>query len=202
MKPTSDDEDPRRDGWFEHEGTWQEVTIGTVIANRQRRSERWEIMDVAMGTHAQYGRTLWMRAREHSTGAEFTVEPRLKTARVTILTRDPADTDTGPIAEPSDGEAIMAVVNTLGAEFLASRDSATGEITCPDYIYDSHIEGDYGIQRGLIEHMKFAHAHRVAPDTHLADLMTIHGRAHNPKYPEIGKGGFPHRHIPEDLTIT
>lgn len=202
MKPTRDDADPRRDGWFEHSGTWEEVTVGTVIASR-KRSERWEIIDVAMSTHVQYGKTLWMRAREQTTGAEYTVEPRNKTSPVTILTQDPRDTKTPPPTEPSDAEAIMLLVRELGAEVMASKDNETGEITCPDYTYRSHIPGygDRQISRGLIEHMRFAHAHPVDDDIDFATLITLHGQAHNPKWPNIGKGGFPHRHVPEDLSM-
>ena len=133
MKPTSDEFMPRRDGWFEHAGTWEEVTVGTVICNAQRRTERWEIVDVAMSTPVPFMHTLWMRAREQTTGAEFTVKPRTKVNKVVILTQDPADTKTPPLTPPSDADTIMLLVEKLGATHMASRDEKTGEITCPDY---------------------------------------------------------------------
>ena len=49
--------------------------------------------------------------------------------------------------------------------------------------------------------MRFAHGMTVDPDTPLEEVLTLHGRAHQTKYPDIGKGGFPHRHDNEDLTI-
>lgn len=204
MKPTTEDFQPRRDGWFEHKGTWDEVHVGTVIASH-KRSERWEIIDQQMGPAPgpEHGRTLWMRAREQTSGAEYTVEPRQKWTSVTILTQNPADRSTGEAAPPSDAEAIMLLVKELGAEVLASRDEGTGEITCPDYVYRSHIPG-YGerqISRGLVEHIRFAHQHPCDDDLDIASLTTLHGQCHNPKWPNIGKGGFPHRHVPEDLTI-
>lgn len=199
---TSDDFEPRRDGWFEHKGTWQEVVVGTVIASR-KRSERWEIVDIAMNTHVEYGKTLWMRAREQTSGVEYTVPPKQKTTQVTILTQDPRDTKTGDVTAPSDADAIMLLVKELGAEVMATRDNETGEITCPDYTYHSHIpgHGDRQISRGLIEHLRFAHQHPVNDDIDLVSLITLHGQAHNPKWPNIGKGGFPHRHVPEDLSM-
>ena len=209
MKPTTDDFEPRRDGWFEHKGTWGEVTVGTVIANKQRRSERWQIVEQAMATPVEFGHTLWMRAREMTTGAEFTVKPRNKTYPVTILTQSPLDTQTPPPTPPTDAEAIALLVEKLGATHLATRDNVTGEITCPDYASGAtHEGGQRGGMRDEMEHLRFAHgidttALEALPfDERIREVTTLHGRAHNPKYQaEINKGGFPHRHVPEDLSI-
>lgn len=205
MKPTSDDFEPRRDGWFEHKATWQEVVVGTVIASRERRSQRWEIIDVAMSTQVDYGRTLWMRARAQATGVEYTVRPRKKVSPVIILTQDPRDTEAGDPTAPSDADAIMLLVRELGADAMATRDDVTGEITCPDYLYDSHIPRELceqsTVRSGMIEHMRFAHTLSVNDDLELASAVTLHGQAHHPGWPNIGKGGFPHRHVPEDLSI-
>lgn len=202
MKPTSDDFAPRRDGWYEHKGTWGEVTVGTVLAT-QKRTERWEVIDTSHGNHIQYGYTLWFRIREQTTGEIHAVQPKPKTAMATILTQDPRDTKTPPLTPPSDTEAIMLLIRELGADPMATRDETTGEITCPDYTNRSHIPG-YGqgrILRGLIEHMRFAHQMSVGDDLDLASATTLHGQAHHPQWPNIGKGGFPHRHVPEDLSI-
>lgn len=203
MLPTSDDFEPRRDGWFEHRGTWGEVVLGTVIGVREKRSQAWEIVDVSQATQVQYGYTLWMRARERTTGQEFTLEPRPKINPVIILTDDPADTATGPIVPPSDADAIMELVSTLGATLLASRDNETGEIVCPDYIDRGHLEGfgERKISRGLGEHMRVAHGHPVADDIDFVSLVNIHGQSHDHRWPNIGKGGFPHRHVPEDPAL-
>lgn len=202
MKPTGDDFAPRRDGWFEHDGTWGEVGVGTVIATPNSRKQRWEIVDVAMSTPVPYMKTLWMRAREQTTGQEFTVEPRTKTAKAIILTQDPADTRTAGPTPPSDADAVWALVEGLGATLMASRDEATGEITCPDYVNESHIEGlDAPIKRGLLDHMKIAHGHdHFDHDDELASLITLHAQMHDVNNP-AGKSGFPHRHVPEDLTL-
>ena len=209
MNPTSEDFQPRRDGWFEHQGTWEEVVVGTVIANRQRRSERWEIIDQALTAPIEYGHTLWMRAREQTSGEEFTVRPRPKTSKVVILTRDPADTSTGERALPSDAEAVRLLVESLGATALASRDNETGEILCPDYDAGHLAPGQSsGGMRAQMEHMRFAHGidttdlEALPFDERLRQVVTLHGRAHNAQHQAaINKGGFPHRHVPEDLTI-
>ena len=199
MKPTGD-VPPRRDGWHEHDGKWGEVVVGTVIANAQRRTERWEIVDQAMATPVPFAKTLWMRAREQTTGAEFTVRPRAKDGKVIILTQDPADTKTGERTPPSDADAIMLLVTELGATLLATRDETTGEITCPDYIDESHLEGAQATRRGLIEHMRVAHGMKADDDLSLVDAITLHGTAHDLNS-GVTKGGFPHRHVPEDITL-
>lgn len=209
MKPTGDDFEPRRDGWFEHKGTWEEVTVGTVICNKQRRSQRWEIIEQAHGVQVEWGHTLWMRAREQTTGEEFTVRPRTKTNAVTILTQSPMDTKTAPPTPPTDSEAIMLLVEELGATLLASRDEATGEITCPDYAAGHYHEGaEPGGMKAEMEHLRMAHgidttAYEAMPfDERIKTVTTVHGRAHNPKFmSEYNHGGFPHRHVPEDLTL-
>lgn len=202
MNPTDDDAQPRRDGWHEHKGTWAEVTVGTVIADANSRMRRWEIIATSHGNAPiPPMKTLWMRAREQASGEEFTVEPRTKTTRVIILTEDPRDTKTPDYTPPGDTEAVWALVEGLGATLLASRDEATGEITCPDYTYESHLDGDGRIKLGLLEHMRIAHGHEhFDQEDDLPSLITLHAQMHHLENP-IGKGGFPHRHVPEDLTL-
>lgn len=196
MKPTSDDFQPRRDGWFEHRGTWGEVTVGTVLSDQSSRTKRWEIVDCSHGLQVQYGYTLWMRAREQTSGEEFTVRPRPKTDLVDILTRDPADTQTASPTPPSDSEAIELLVSELGASVLASRDTATGEITCPNYSAGYHATEDWHRGKEEIAHLRIAHGLTVPDDISLVDRTKIHSNAH--MHPQ--SGGFPHRHVPEDLS--
>lgn len=202
MKPTSDKFEPRRDGWFQHEGTWEEVTIGTVIESRADPRQRWEVIDTSMPSQVQHARTLLMRIREQTTGEEHTIQPRLKTNSVTILTQDPGDTQTAPPTPPTNAEAMALLAKELGAEAMATFDHDTGEVVCPDYI-NAHHKGSDGslLLPALIEHMRLAHAMSVGDDLTLAPAITLHGQAHNPKWPHIGKGGFSHRHIPEDLAM-
>lgn len=201
MKPTDDDAQPRRDGWFEHKAQWGEVVLGTTIADVSSRTRRWDIVEVSQATHTQYGHTLWMRAREQTSGEEFTVRPRVKTSSVVILTQDPADTKAGEPSPPSSTDAIMLLVEKLGATHLASRDVKTGEVVCPDYTYDSHLpSGPAHIRRGLIEHMRYCHGMKPADDLGLLDAINQHAHAHHVAT-SGGKGGFPHRHVPEDSVL-
>jgi len=191
MKPTGDDFQPRRDGWYEHQGVWGEVVVGTVIAS-QKRTERWEIIEVAHGVQVEYGKTLWMRAREQTTGEVVTCPPRIKTARVRILTQSPADTQTGEPTPASDAEAVRLLAEGLGAQVVASYDHVTGETTCPT---------DFWERDGEREHLAFAHGIFAPPEATVADIVTLHGRAHRPReFPDLNRGGFPHRHVPEDLS--
>lgn len=188
MKPTDPAAEPRADGWFPHKGWWSEVTIGTVVAGRD--GGRWQIIDARQGGNGQMFETPWFRAREMTTGAEYTMAPRPTKDAVTILTRAPSDTWTGH-HEVSDADAIMLLVRELGATELATRDDRTGEVTCPDYVYDSH---NGKIVDGLVEHMRIAHQMQVDDGLDIGELMVQHGHAHN-RNSEIGKGGFPHRHV-------
>lgn len=202
MRMTSEDAPPRKDGWFQHRGTWEEVTVGTVLEGK-KPSERWEVIETAHGAQVRHAYTLWFKVREQTTGATFPIEPKRKNDTVTILTQDPRDKRTAPPTEPSDAAAIMLLVQELGAELLATKDSTTGEITCPDYIYRSHIPG-YGerqASRGLREHLRIAHAMSIDDDASHDDMHRVHSQAHNPAWPNIGKGGFPHRHVPENLEM-
>lgn len=205
---TDDDFKPRRDGWFEHVGTWGEVTVGTVIAS-QKRSERWEIIEQRHGQQIDYGHTLWMKAREQTTGAEYVMKPKPKTAMATILTQSPRDTETPPHTPPADAEAIALLVEKLGAVHLATHDSTTGEVTCPNYGAGYTHEGGerYGV-RDEMEHLRFAHGidttdlEAMEYNERVKAVTTLHGRAHATKYQaETNQGGFPHRHVPEDMTM-
>lgn len=205
MNPTSDEFAPRRDGWYEHDGTWDEVTVGTVLADPAgSRTKRWEVVATAMGQgQVEYGRTLWMRIREQISGEEHTLSPRFKSLKVVILTQDPRDTATPEPIPPEDIEAIQLLVRELGAEVMATRDERTGEITCPDYdgTFDHHLERGPGQHhKAYVEHLRFAHGLPVDDDIDVAEAITLHGRSHSSKHPDIGKGGFPHRHVPENLT--
>lgn len=138
------------------------------------------------------GETPWFRAREMTTGAEYTMPPRATNTKVVILTRSPTDTWAGQHKPPTDVEAIMAVVESLGATILATRDDKTGEVTCPDYVYDTH-PGTRLIE-GFAEHLRVAHGLQVDDNIEPGDAYRLHAQAHSRNHPNIGKGGFVHRH--------
>lgn len=210
MKTTSEDFQPRRDGWFEHRGTWAEVTVGTVLADPAgSRTKAWEVIATAHpsdGKQIEYGDTLWMRVREVTSGEEHTLPPRNKTYPVAILTRDPRDTKTPDPTPASDSEVIALLVEKLGATHLATRDNVTGEITCPNYAAGGLHEGaERGGMKAEMEHLRFAHGvdttrfEEMHWDDRIREVTTFHGRLHTNKEPS--PGGFPHRHVPEDLSL-
>lgn len=201
MKPTRDDFKPRRDGYFEHEGTWREVTVGTVIAQRDSRTKTWLVIDTANGPHPiPFNKSLFLRVRCQETGEEYTIPPATLDGTVVILTKDPATEEPIPRTPASDTEAVWLLIEKLDATFLAERHHESGEIHCPDYTYDSHLHDglEQPIRRGLIEHMRFAHEMSVDGDLDLASAISLHGQAHSTSWPNIGKGGFAHRHMPEE----
>lgn len=205
MKPSNEDDAPRRDGWFEHRGVWDEVRVGTVIAG-EKRTQRWEIIDMRHGNQIQDGKTLWMRLRDQVSGEEKTSPPRSKNGPVRILTQSPADTDTGPRTPPADTDAVRLLVTELGAHQLASVDNETGEVTCPNYgMGYSHEDGvkNGRLYKAELEHLRIAHGIDVTElaalpwDQLIPELARVHGRLHEPP---SKPGGFPHRHVPEDLS--
>lgn len=187
----------RRDGWLEREITWGDVHVGMVLAT-QRRSQRWEVVDEAQVTHAQHGMTNWFRLREHNSGEEWSCPPQFKLNAVTELVKTEGE-PLVPIAAPSDADAIWLLVEELGATLLAHRDETTGEITCPSYEAGHNHPGATGAQ-ALTEHLRFAHGMPVDDGTPIEHLITWHGQSHDPTT-NVGKAGFPHRHIPEFLEL-
>lgn len=210
MKTTSEDFEPRRDGYFEHVGTWDEVTVGTILTDPEGyRSKAWEVIAQAHpsdGKQIEFGRTLWMRVREVTSGEEHTLPPKMKHASVKILTKDPRDTQTPDPTPASDSEMLALLVEKLGATHLATRDNVTGEITCPDYASGkTHEGGTRGGMADEMEHLRFAHGvdttrfEEMHWDERIREVTSFHGRLHANREPS--PGGFPHRHVPEDLSI-
>lgn len=198
MKPTPEDFKPRRDGWLEHSGRWDEVTVGTILAQRDTRTQAWEVIATSHGDlPIPFNSTLWLRLRNVKTGEEITLPPRGKNGTVVILTRDPNDTQTAPPTEPTDTDAVMNVIAGLGATHLATRDEATGIIFCPDYVWTGHVnDGEpHPLTRGLLEHLEFAHYLKPTADVDYAQAISRHGQLHK----STGHTqGFAHVHLPEE----
>lgn len=200
VKETPEDFKPRRDGYFEHQARWGEVTVGTLLAQRDSRMGVWEVIGTAHGTgQIKMGDTLWLRIRNVKTGVEHSLAPRSKVGTCVILTNSPLDTVTAPPTEPTDTQAILSIIEGLGATLLADRDNETGMIACPDYVWEGHIDDGQPspLTRGLLEHMRFAHSMQVGDDYDYESAIRLHGEAHKPTS-AVGKGGFTHIHLPEE----
>jgi hypothetical protein len=195
------DQKPRRDGLIEAKGTWGEVRVGSVLSTNLR-SEAWEVIDSRLPDQIEYGHTHWFKIRERNSGREHVVAPKLVTTIAHFLLESPEDARAPkPDLEPSNGEEMALLVETLGAQLLATRDNATGEIHCPDY--DAPNPERTGIAP-LIEHLRICHDMSVGgilESESSEDIHRIHDQSHSPKFPHVGKGGFSHRHVPEDHSI-
>lgn len=205
MKPTEDSFEPRADGLFPHRGIWDEVTVGTLLA-APRKNEVYQVIATKHPPQVEYGKTLWFRIRNLATGEEMSIPPRRFNETVVILTQTPLGGPTAPPTRPEDTDAIMAVVEGLGASMLATIDNVTGEVTCPDYIMTSHIPGLGNMRnsRGLLEHLQIAHGfdpNVLRPTWTYAEIFKTHNGFHNSRREEYGGGLFPHRHVPEDRSI-
>lgn len=201
VRPSNPNAKPRRDGYLERRGTWGEVTVGSLIAGANR-TDVWEIVDSAHPQQVQYAHTLWFKAVNRVTGEVYSVPPRFIKNPVVFLMRD--DEETPPPATPAgDAEAVALLAEKLGAMVVATRDHATGEILCPDY--DGHFVGPRGTDEYMY-HLRVCHGmdtsglETLPPDELVMKRAQVHEQAHNFHHPEIGKGGFPHRHGPEDHT--
>lgn len=167
----------------EREGTWGELGVGSVM--RDREGARWEVVAAAVPAQYDYGRSNWLRIRG-ADGAEHAIEPRHVLKKVIILEAPGA-----PPVEPSwpDGAREAALlVEALGAIEIGTQDKRTGEIWCP--------ADSFSAEEALL-HLQVAHGMDVTGIDTTEKRATIHGQAHNINS-QLGKAGFPHRHIPED----
>lgn len=202
MMPTGD-EAPRKDGLYPHRGTWGEVTVGTMIADQ--KGNPWKVIATKHPPQVEFGHTLWFRI-VNPQGEEASLPPRMVTAPVIILTLSPADIKTAPPTRPVDTDAIQAVIEGLGATLLATINNETGEVTCPSYIFDSHIPGpgNNRMSRGLLEHLQIAHGfdpNVLSPTWTYADIFQTHNNFHHANREGYGTGMFPHRHVEERAGI-
>lgn len=193
-KPPDPEAPRRRDGYFERRARWGEVTIGTLIAG-SNRTDVWEVIDSRAPDQYSYGMTPWFLTRNRVTGEILSVQPRPVKGLLTVLTPE-EDTALPPRTPGSDAEAVALLVRELGAQEIATQDRESGEITCP--AWEKMVRDD----SGEYERHHLLVAHNVdATGLDAAERATLHGKAHERRFPDIGKGGFPHRHVPEDHSI-
>lgn len=204
VAPAKEGAPPRRDGWLERKGTIGEITVGSLIAGHNR-TDVWEVLDTKTPEQYEFGHTGWMLLVNRTTGEQMAVPPRNKTYECVFLMKSDEEVPP-PYTPPSDfEEKVQLLRDILGAVELANIDNATGEITCPDYDGSFVTMSGEKAPRGaeFFDHLRIMHgmdttALEVLPrEEQAAAKTTAHGRAHNPEHPQIGKGGVPHRHVPE-----
>lgn len=176
------------------------VTIGTLIRGRKNtKSDVWEVVDMAAGpVPTESHHTAYWRVRHITTGEEATIPPKPLNGVVHVMVPE-GETEPPPGSRKvSDGEQIMLLVEQLGAQEIATYDHLSGEVTCPNY----HILSADGEEARLLgEHMRIAHQMDLSQIEAGTSLIDLHDRAHDPRYPSVGKGGFAHRHVPEDRSF-
>lgn len=167
------------------ETTWSRLGVGSVIVD-PKTEERWRVVETAVPAQYEYGHSNWLRVVD-ANGEIHSIPPRPMGKKVTILF-DPEAEPVEP-AWPTGAKEVALLVESLGATELGTQDLATGEIWCPTHDFDP--------QKAL-DHLRLAHGIDVTGIDTTEKRTAIHGRCHNPAKP-LGKGGFAHRHMPEDL---
>lgn len=195
-----EDQKPRRDHLVEAMGTWGEITVGTRMALTSDRTNVWEVVDTKSPDQWEYGRTCWFQVVEVNTGELRAVRPKLVNSRCRILLTS-ADQQLPARRPVGDAETVLMLLESILGKTneVYTQDVASGEVWCP---WDPHKGPD-----GMFRHLHEAHeidtgAIEAILDVpaRMAAMHTLHGQAHNPKY-AISRGGFSHRHVPEDLKI-
>ena len=177
---------------------WGDLGVGSIVLDGNQR--RWTCIASAQPWQFEYARSCWLRFRAPK-GEEFTAAPRLVTKRVNVLI-DP----TAPRVEPAwpDGaKEAWLLATELGATEIATQDTRTGEVWCPDYTAPQMD----GISP-LIHHLEICHGVDISAlrqyeaDGNWEEASSFAHRAHDRahKHP-VGGTGFAHRHVPEDLSI-
>lgn len=200
VKPSKEDATPRKDGWLERVGTWAEVTVGSLLAGRNR-TDVWEVVETRNPEKIEFGHTGWFKMVNRVNGQVFSCEPKNRTYPVTFLME--TDVEEPPPAQPhADADQIALLVRELGATEIATMNNETGEVACPDYDGTFHKNTQMSQGDEYWMHLEIAHGMdttglRALPNEEMVVArIKAHGNAHNPLKPTTG-GGFPHRHVPE-----
>lgn len=170
------------------ETQWRAVGVGSIIIDKE--GGRWLVTASALPAQFDYGMSCWFKIAPEGGGPEIPIEPRFLGSKITLAV-DPAR----PVepAWPEGAREMALLQQALGAQEIGTQDTRTGEIWCPMHIW--------GVEEELL-HLRVAHGMDTTGIVTPEQVATIHGRAHNPKYPDLGKSGFTHRHMPEDMPIT
>lgn len=208
------------DGLVEWRGTAGQVRVGHLVQGMKKtKNDVWEVIETRLPAQVEYGYTLWWRVVNKATGEMAAIPPKsVKSTVIFMLTPEEVEVAerTGappplPQQWPSNSDEVALLVQELGAEVLAHRDRETGEIYCPAYgngAYHSTVwRPGVGVADEL-EHLRIAHGIDVSalegivdPAERLRQVVTEHGRLHGPRSNTIVHRGFPHRHVPEDLSL-
>ena len=187
----------------------RDVVVGTIIQGgyRENLKDRWKIIAMAHGEQVQVNYTLWWKAQNLVDGKIVALKPRPLDAKVRMVVSE-EEAERGravkpsTIIKPEDSEAIALLIEELGATAIATVNNKTGEVECPNFILFHQANPELSLREEMLIHLEIAHGMDISaleesPDPFIVDKT--HDDAHDPRY-DHGKGGFPHRHVPEDHT--
>jgi hypothetical protein len=164
---------------------WGALGLGHVILKDGRK---WTVVDAAAPQQYEYGHSNWIKIRA-ARGEEHAIAPKPLRKSVTVLI-DPDAPPIEPVSHVHGSAEAALLVEQLGAVEIATKDEATGEIWCPWTVGGA----------ADITHLQVAHQIDTTGLDTVEARAKIHGQAHDPKHTTL-KGGFAHRHVPEDLSI-
>jgi len=188
--------------------------VGHIIqGSTKAKKDTWEVIDTRNPHQYDLGQTPWFRVRRLGTEEIQAVPPKTITSRVTfMLTPDElefAERFHHPPELPkvilADAEGVALLVEQLGATRIATRDNETGEIWCPAYALGKLSEGTHWSDRAReeLDHLRLCHGMDISAleemewEAQMNAITKYHGEAHRDNLP----GGFPHRHVPEELKL-
>ena len=164
---------------------WGQLGIGHIVLKDGRK---WTIVDAATPSQYEYGHSNWLKVQAPN-GETHAIPPKPLTKKVVVLV-DSAAEAIPPVSHVHGSREAALLVEALGAIEIATRDEGTGEVWCPWTV---------GGVADLL-HLQVAHGLDTTGIDTMAQRALIHGQCHDPAFPNL-KGGFPHRHVPEDLSI-
>jgi hypothetical protein len=198
------------DGLVEFRGVAGDIRVGSKIRGETgAKKDSWEVIDTRNPNQYDLGRTPWLRVRRLGTEEVVAIPPKTVKSPVTFLLL-PEELDFAerygypprlPKVLLADAEEVALLVEKLGATEIATRDTETGEIWCPDYEAGALPEGVHWRDRAQakLDHLRLAHGMDISAleqmdwEPQMLAITQHHGAAHRDNMP----GGFPHRHVPE-----
>lgn len=176
---------------------WGDTGIGSMILDANGR--RWTCIAQAQPEQFEYGKSCWLKFQAPK-GEEFSARPRYVTRLVKMLI-DPLAAPIEP-AWPEGAREAWVLAQELGAAEIATQDTKTGEVWCPDYTAPNPAGTGAA---PLLEHLRICHAidtTALAAIEGVNDAIVAQQAAHSAAHKRpVGGAGFTHRHVPEDLSI-
>jgi hypothetical protein len=191
-----------------------DIRVGHIIqGDSKAKKDTWEVVDTRNPNQYDLGQTPWFRVRRLGTDETVAIPPKLVRDTVTYMLT-PEDLEhaehfgrppTRPKVMLADAEEVALLVEQFGATRIATRDEETGEIWCPAYEAGYLSSGTHWTDRAQEElaHLRICHGmdvtalEELAWEPQMKAIVKHHGAAHRDNLP----GGFPHRHVPEDLSL-